>query len=146
MNFFSMFYFIWSTFCVACSLISLYSLLNIFPFYGCITICSSNLLLMNTLVISGLGKFLNTLSYACPVVHLQVFLLAINLIVDLLVHWLFGPSTSVTSNHFSKVVVSICILLRNVWVFHLLHILANIWYGQTFSFSNWFCSSISFYF
>lgn len=97
-----MFYFICSTFCVACSLISLYSLLNIFPCYGYITICSSNLLLMHTLVISGLGKFLNMLSYAYPIVHLQVFLLAINLIVDLLIHRLYGSSTSVTSNHLTK--------------------------------------------
>lgn len=57
---------------------------------------------MNILVISGLGKFLNTLFYACPMVHLQAFLLDINLIVDLLVHRLYGSSTSVTLNHFTK--------------------------------------------
>lgn len=125
---------------VECSSV-LFSLLNIIAFYEYATICWSNLFLMDIWVISGLVLFLillllkvfqcipcSTFAGIC-VRHKSKSEFAGSLII-----WVFNFSNT---KSFYKVVVPVCILPSSKQVFCLLHILANICYGQTFHFSNW---------
>lgn len=119
------------------------SLINIILFYEYITMCSCTLPLMDIRVISGLVLFLVLMLLqafcACLLVHLQAFLL------DISPRWAIGYMGFQCHQSCHEVVVPICAVPSPIWAFHMLHILANTWYGHTFSWQQmgWICSSIS---
>lgn len=125
--------------CVACSCDFFIFAAQCFPLYDNNTI-SFNLLLMNTCVISGLGLFL-ILLYAFLCTSHGAFasiLFNTNLRADLLGHGLYGSSTSLSNaKSFYKVVASISILPRRIWVFQCFTSLPAPDRVRLFCFSNW---------